>query len=332
MAGRAGPQLRAEAPDPEPDPAPGRVPARAPIGARPERRQLTLGGGAFAMLLAAIWGGNPVAVKEGLKYSGPIRLAMLRMSLGGIAVAAYALATRQSIRPTRRELLPLAGIGLLFIAQTSLMYLGGDRTTAGHAVVLTSTHPLWAAVFAHFLVPGDRMTRRRALGTLIAYSGVVVVFAGDLTGEEGVGLDGDLMLVVQAALLGARLIYISQASQNVAPVKLLAAQAAFAVPAFAAISAGFETQPWQWPWELIAALLYQGLVIAGFGFIGNAWLLQRYLPSRVAATQISTPFFGVILSWLVLGEAIGYELIAGVALLTLGSALVQQREAERAAD
>ena len=291
-----------------------------------ERRQLTLGGGAFAMLLAAIWGGNPVAVKEGLKYSGPIRLAMLRMALGGLSVAGYALITGQSMRPRREELWPLAGIGVLFIAQTSLMYLGGDRTTAGHAVVLTSTHPLWAAVFAHFLVPGDRMTGRRIFGTLVAYSGVVVVFAGDLTGEEGVGLDGDLMLAAQAALLGARLIYISQASQNVAPVKLLAAQAAFAVPAFLAISLAFESVPWQWPWELIAALLYQGVVIAGFGFIGNAWLLQRYLPSRVAATQISTPFFGVILSWIVLGESIGYELIAGVVLLTAGSALVQWRE------
>ena len=291
-----------------------------------ERKQLTLGGGAFAMLLAAIWGGNPVAVKEGLKYSGPIRLAMLRMALGGLSVAGYALITGQSMRPRREELWPLAGIGVLFIAQTSLMYLGGDRTTAGHAVVLTSTHPLWAAVFAHFLVPGDRMTGRRIFGTLVAYSGVVVVFAGDLTGEEGVGLDGDLMLAAQAALLGARLIYISQASQNVAPVKLLAAQAAFAVPAFLAISLAFESVPWQWPWELIAALLYQGVVIAGFGFIGNAWLLQRYLPSRVAATQISTPFFGVILSWIVLGESIGYELIAGVVLLTAGSALVQWRE------
>lgn len=303
----------------------GRAEGAAVIRGR-ERKQLTLGGGAFAMLLAAIWGGNPVAVKEGLKYSGPIRLAMLRMALGGLSVAGYALVTRQSMRPRREELWPLAGIGVLFIAQTSLMYLGGDRTTAGHAVVLTSTHPLWAAVFAHFLVPGDRMTRRRIIGTLVAYSGVVVVFAGDLTGEEGVGLDGDLMLVVQAALLGARLIYISQASQNVAPVKLLAAQAAFAVPAFLAISLAFESEPWQWPWELAAALLYQGVVIAGFGFIGNAWLLQRYLPSRVAATQISTPFFGVILSWIVLGESIGYELIAGVVLLTAGSALVQWRE------
>lgn len=316
-------------PDPASPPPPAAPRARAAnVPPELQRKPLTAGGGAFAMLLAAIWGGNPVAVKEGLKYSGPIRLAMLRMALGGISVAIYALITRQSVKPSRGELWLLAGIGLLFIAQTSLMYLGGDRTTAGHAVVLTSTHPLWAAVFAHFLVPGDRMSRRRALGILIAYSGVVVVFAGDLTGEEGVGLDGDLMLTVQAALLGARLIYISQASQNIAPVKLLAAQAVFAVPAFLAISLAFESVPWQWPWELIAALLYQGAVIAGFGFIGNAWLLQRYLPSRVAATQISTPFFGVILSWLVLGESIGYELIAGVALLMFGSALVQRRESE----
>lgn len=294
----------------------------APQAADP-RRPLTLRAGAFALLLAALWGGNPVAIKAGLGHAGPLRLGALRMLLGGLAVLVFALFAGVSLRPQRSEWLPLGGLAVLFTAQTALMYIGGDQTSAGHAAVLISTFPLWAALCAHFVVPGDRMARGRAVGTLIAYSGVVVVFSGDLGGGEW--LAGDIMMLCSALLLGARQIYLSQTSQAIPVSRLLMAQAVSAVLVFLPLSFALESEPWTYSASFLGALLYQGLVIAGFGFLGNTWLLQHFLPSRVTATQLTTPVFGVILSWLVLGESVGPELAAGVALLTVGSALAQRR-------
>ena len=111
----------------------------------------------------------------------------MRMALGGIVVIGYAIVTRTSLRPSRRELRPLAGLGVLFVVQTTLMYVGGDHTTAGHASVLIFTFPLWTSIFGHFFVPGDRMSRGRTGGLLIAYGGVVVVFAGGLGGRRQSG-------------------------------------------------------------------------------------------------------------------------------------------------
>lgn len=287
------------------------------------RRPLTLRAGAFALLLAMLWGGNPVAIKAGLDHAGPLRLGALRMFLGGLAVLVFALFAGVSLRPQRSEWTPLAGLAVLFTAQTALMYFGGDHTSAGHAAVLISTFPLWAALCAHFVVPGDRMTAGRTVGTLIAYSGVVVVFSGDLAGGEG--LTGDLMMLSSALLLGVRQIYLSQSSQAIPVSRLLMTQAVSAVIVFLPLSFWLESEPWTYSAGFIGALLYQGLVIAGFGFLGNTWLLQHFLPSRVTATQLTTPVFGVILSWLVLGESVGPELAAGVALLTFGSALAQRR-------
>jgi drug/metabolite transporter (DMT)-like permease len=68
---------------------------------------------------------------------------------------------------------------------------------------------------------------------------------------------------------------------------------------------------------------YQGLVIAGFGFIGNMWLLKHYLPSGVTAISLTTPIWGVLLSNLVLDEPLGSTLFAGLALVVLGSAAAQ---------
>jgi drug/metabolite transporter (DMT)-like permease len=290
------------------------------------RGELTLRSGAFAVLLAALWGGNPVAIKAGLDDAPPLRLGWMRFAIGGVVVLVWALLTRQSLRILRSEWLPLAGLGLLFSTQLAFMNIGQDRTTVGHAAVITATFPLWTGLFAHFIVPGDRYTPLRVAGTVIAYSGVVVVLSGGLDGGdvEGVTIAGDLLTLGSAMLLGARQVYLSQTSQGIAIHKLLLAQAVVGAATFLAASALFEDEPYRMTGRLAVALLYQGGVVAGFGFLGNAWLLQRYLPSRVSAVQLTTPVWGVMLGALILDETIGLELVAGGALVILGSVLSQR--------
>ena len=289
------------------------------------RRPLNLRAGAFAMLLVLLWGGQPVAIKAALEEGvGPLRLSALRMTLGGIVVLGYALVTRTSLRPPREELRPLFGLGILFVVQTTLMYVGGDHTSSGHASVLIFSFPLWTALLGHFLIPGDRMSLRRTGGLLIAYSGVVVVFVGGFS-APGASVWGDLMTVTSAMLLGTRQIYLSHFSQSIHPARLLMTQSVAAVILFGIGGVLLESGPLVWSSDYLVALLYQGVVIGGFGFIGNTWLIKRYLPSQVSATMLFAPIFGVIFSWIILGESLGFEVLVGLALLVTGSAIVQLR-------
>jgi drug/metabolite transporter (DMT)-like permease len=81
--------------------------------------------------------------------------------------------------------------------------------------------------------------------------------------------------------------------------------------------------------RLVFSILYQGGVIAGFGFIGNMWLLKHYLPSGVTAISLTTPVWGVLLANVVLGEALSVTLFTGLALVISGSILSQWSEARR---
>lgn len=137
---------------------------------------LTVPATGFALLLAALWGGNSVAIKAGLSDAPPLRLAAFRFIAGGLVIAAWTLATHQPFRPTRQELRPLAVVALLFVTQIAFMNIGQQHTTAGHGVVILTTFPLWTGIFAHFFVPGDRLSPVRVVGTLLAYCGVVLVF------------------------------------------------------------------------------------------------------------------------------------------------------------
>ena len=81
--------------------------------------------------------------------------------------------------------------------------------------------------------------------------------------------------------------------------------------------------------RLVVSLFYTGVLIAGLGFIGQTWLLKRYLPSRVAVISLSQPVFGVFFSWWILGESVGGELYLGAVLVVAGSALAQRGRGAR---
>ena len=290
------------------------------------RRPLSLKAGALALTLSTMWAGNPVANKAGLEDAGPLRLGYLRFILGAIVVLIYAILTKQSFRVNKYEWIPLVLLGILFTVQLAFMNIGQDFTTAGHAVIVMTTFPLWTGVFAHFFVPGDRLSRSRILGTLIAYSGVVAVFYKGFAESSFDFLLGDLLLLMSAVLLGARQVYISELGQGIPQHKLLMAQGVFGIFTFLIASLIFESQEgFVVTTPLVISLFYTGVLIAGLGFFGQSWLLIRYLPSRVTVISLSQPIFGVLFSWWILGESIGGELYIGAILVIFGSALAQRQ-------
>ena len=275
----------------------------------------------FALLLATMWGGNNVSLKASLQYGAPMQVGWMRFVLGGIVTLAYMLARRESLAISKHELKPLIVLGTLFSVQLIIMNVGQDLTSAGHGVALNSTLPIWTATLARFFIPSDRLTLWKAFALLLSYAGVLVVVFGD-TGvdQEGVTILGDVLSLIAAGLLGLRVILLSNFAQNVSEGKLMMGQLVIGTVLLFAGSYIFESPAYTLNVGFWMALGYQGIVIAGFGFLGNAWLVKRYLPSSITFFYFAQPIAGVILAWLILGEDPGRGLILGVALLCAGGA------------
>jgi len=293
------------------------------VEAPTQRRALTPGAALLSFLLSTIWGGNTVALKAGLDDAPPLRMGWMRFLLGGLVVLVWALATGRDLRIRRHELKWLGVLGILFAVQIGFMNVGQDHTTAAHGVIMTNTFPLWVGVLSHFFVPGDRLTRWKVGGALVAYGGVAAVFARGLTVGGGLAL-GDALMLASAALLGARLVYTARAVENVDPAKLLLAQAVVGIVALALTSVFVESDPYLFTTRVAVSLIYQGALVAGFAFTANMWLLKRYLPSHITVIFLSQPIFGVIFSWLVLGEPLEALVFLGAALVILGSWLARR--------
>jgi drug/metabolite transporter (DMT)-like permease len=279
-------------------------------------------------LLSFLWGGNPIAIKIALEDAPPIRQAWMRFVLGGLTVLAWAWITRTPLRIHRHEVRPLLVLGVIFTVQIALLNLGVKYTSAGHVSILLNAYPIYTVLLAHFFVPGDRLSGRRSVGVLIAYAGVILLFSREFSLESAYLL-GDLITSGSAFLLGVRTIYLNRAVQRIDPVKLLLAQVAFSVPCYLVGSGLFEAaHPYRWTSRLGLALGFQGIIVAGFNFILNLHLLKTYKPSGLAAYFLTTPVFGVLLSWLILGEAITLRLLLSAALVVGGIALASRPSAQ----
>jgi drug/metabolite transporter (DMT)-like permease len=288
---------------------------------------------AMVLLLSALWGGNTVAVKIGVVDSPPLMLAALRFAIGGVCVLAWGLWTRAPFRLGRGEGWPLLGLGVLFATQLGLLNVGVWLSTAGHAAVLLNAYPVYIVLLAHFLVPGDRMTPATLGGVVLGFSGILVLFGGQLFEAREAGstiLAGDVVLSMSAVLLALRQVVLNRQLQRIHPVKPLLAQVVVGTPLFLLLSWLLESAPTVLTWSLAASLFYQGVVIAGFNFIANMSLLKTYRPSALAAFTLTTPLFGVLATALVIGEPIGGRLAAS-ALLVAGGIAVATLLRDRAA-
>ncbi len=266
-----------------------------------------------------------MAIKLGLADAAPLQLATFRFIVGGLVILVWAALTGRlaAVRVERHEWRPLLVLGGLFTAQIVSMNVGTALTSAAHSTVLLNLYAVHTVVLAHFMIPGDRLTGRRLAGVGIAYTGLVPLLAGH-AGESAPTLLGDTIMVASALVLAERTVYMARAVQQLEPVKLLLSQAAIGVVLFSLLSLAFEHTLPRWTATLAASVGFQGVVVAGFNFVVNLWLLKRYRPSTLAAFFLTQPIFGVLAAALLAGDPLTVELLVASAAVAVGIGLTSR--------
>ncbi|MEO8717687.1 MAG: DMT family transporter [Burkholderiales bacterium] len=277
-----------------------------------------------ALAIHTLWGGNPVAVKLGLEAFPPLWSGFLRFALGCVCVYAWARYVRIPIRPTREEWPAMLSLGLLFTVQIALLNYGFGGTTASNGAVLIASNPLFGVLFAHFLVPGDRVSVGRAVGVVVSFLGVGLVITRG-AGLSGAGV-GDWIVLASACLLGLLLAVAGRLLKRVNDVRLTFWQMVVSLPLFLGGALGWEEIRWSHIGAVpVAGILYQGIVIAGLAFTVNFYLMRRYSPSVMISFNFVSPVAGVLLGVAILGESLSASLLGGMALVALGLALIARR-------
>ena len=280
----------------------------------------------LVLVLASLWGGNSVSIKIGLEDIPPLALAGFRFLLGLIAITVWSLSQGIRIRLNRGELLPLIFLSAIFFLQIITLHVGTRFTLASRSTILINTHPFFTVLFAHFWVAGDRLSIPKIGGIILAFTGLLLTFAENIGVGLGDYLLGDLIVLSSGCFLGLRIVVTKRIVQSIHPYRLLIWMMVFSLPIFFGLSFFFERgESFQFSIAGIAAILYQGLVIAGFCFTAWTTVLEKYSPSKLTVLFFTTPLVGLLLSNLLLGDELKLSLIAGAGLVAGGIYLVNRR-------
>ena len=286
-----------------------------------------LGAVLVSIVIHSLWGGNPVAVKFSLLAFPPLTTAFLRFAIGIACIALWAHWRGVRLLPEKGEWRALWIVAVLFAVQIGLMNVGFDHTTGAMGSVLIATNPLFAVMFAHFLIAGDRMTPAKASGLAVAMAGTSLALLEDVDFTVlDPGAAGNWIVLSSAVLLGFRLTLSARFVRRIEPTRVAMWQMVLSLPMFGAGALLFEEIAWdQVGAGPIAGLLFQGAVIAGVGFTVSYHLMRRYTPSVMMSFNFVSPIAGVLFSAWLLGDRVGPLLLAGMALVAAGLYLVARQ-------
>ncbi len=294
---------------------------------QPLRRPLDLAGVWMLLGLAMLFGANNLLIKLGNEGLQPVFFAAMRSLLAVSALIGWMLWRGIGFRFDlwRGGLL----VGAVFAAEFFLLFIALDHTTVVRASVIFYAMPIWLALAAHFLFPGERLTPLRVAGFLFGFLAVVLVLATQAAGpgEAGGTLLGDLA-ALGAGMFWACIILCVRLTrlQEAAPETQLFWQLLVSAPLLLALAPVYGGD-WVREFDGFQALIFitHSLGAVAFGFVFWFWLLLRYPASSVASFSFLTPFLSAALGWLVLGEPVSAVTPLAMAMLLAGLWLINRR-------
>ncbi len=271
----------------------------------------------LALAVTAVWGSNFVVIKYALAHLPPLTLAALRFTA---VVVPLVFVLKRPAASWRN----LAAYGLLIGAgQFGCLFtaLRAD-VTPGLASLLMQSQVFFTIGLA-MMISGERVRGYQVAALLLAVAGVGVI----LMHTDGSVTPLGLGLILCAALGWAGGNIVAREAGQVDMLAYVVWSSLFAVPPLFALAFLLEGWPamvagvraadaWSW-----AAVAWQAVGNAMFGYGVWGWLLARYPAATVSPLALLIPVFGIGASALVLGEPLQDWKLLAAALVMSGLAI-----------
>jgi drug/metabolite transporter (DMT)-like permease len=297
-----------------------------------DRRQISVPAARIYFLLLmtiVLWGGSPVAGKLAVRELPLVTVGALRYGVASLLLFSLfggRLPAWKKIR--RRERWLLVSLGALGTFLNHILFYGGlVLAPASHGAILSpTTSPIWTMLLAARF-GGERIARAQIVGIMICTAGVVLVASPSNSAITVTGrvLLGDALLLLSGLAWGTYSFLTKVAMRRLSPAATLAY--GMVIGTLLLVPVALLERPWislgGASLEAWGSLLY---VTVAATLLASFWwnlAIQRLGAGRTAVFGNLTPIFGVLLSWVVLGERLSpFQFLGG--LLTVAGVWVCQ--------
>lgn len=276
-----------------------------------------------------IWGSTYLAIRWGVAEIPPFLMAGGRFLGAGTVFVALA-AHRGAARPTARDWLTTALIGLLMAAGGN----GGvswalQRVPSGVGALLVSMVPFWVALIDWLRPRGARPPGQVGVGLALGFAGVaLLVNPTDIAGARTLDPVGAGTIVAASLLWATGSVYSRYAPQPAshwlsAGMQMLGGGAVLMV--LSAASGELTRLDWS---TVSPAAFGAWFYVAALGSVAYGcylWLLKASTPAKAATYAYVNPVIALLLGYLLAGETLTLWSLGSSALVVAGVLLVVSR-------
>jgi drug/metabolite transporter (DMT)-like permease len=283
-------------------------------------------------IVTLIWGSTWIVIRDQIGVVPAAWSVSYRFGVAGLALAAYALATRQSFRLDRRGLAFAAAVGVLqFVLNFNFVYRAEAYITSGLVAVVFALLLVPNALFARVFL-GQRMGAQLLAGSAVAVAGVSLLFVQEARADpNGAATTVTGIALTACAILAASAANVMQATETarrypMVPVLAVAMLIGAGVDAaYALLTVGPPS--FEWRWGYVAGILYLGLFASALAFTLYFRVIRAIGPAKAAYSSVIVPVIAMLLSTLF--EGYRWSLLAGAGGVLTGIGLVIALTARR---
>jgi drug/metabolite transporter (DMT)-like permease len=278
------------------------------------------------LLLATLWGSSFTLIKVSLEGMTPGLIVLTRLVLGAAVLLAIA-GLRRIALPRSPGIWGHVACAALFgnVLPFLLLSYGEQTTGAGSAGVLIGSTPLLTLTVAAAALPAEKATRRKVIGLLIGFVGVVLVIGPwhDAAGTVG----GRIACLGAAVSYAVGFVYVRKylSPRGLAPLALAASQLVAAAALQALVIPFLAWHAPHFSDRVVASICLLGLLSTGLAYVLYFRLIGDVGATTASAVNYVVPVTAVLISVILLGEAVSWNLVVGGLVVLTGMAYAENR-------
>jgi drug/metabolite transporter (DMT)-like permease len=277
---------------------------------------------AMPAVFVLIWSTGFVVARYGMPHAPPLGFLALRYALSLLAFGVWIALARVAWPSGRAQWGHLAVTGMLMHAG----YLGGvwaavkSGMGAGTSALIVGLQPVVTALWLSSTAGTRSVSARQWLGLLLGFGGLLLVVGhklgiGEVTPFNFTLAVGALLSITVGTLYQKR--HVKPTDVRTANAVQLGAALLVTAPL-----ALLENGAWRLHAELVGAMAWSVLVLTLGGSSMLYLLIQHGAAAKVTSLMYLVPPCTAVLAWLLFGEPLSVQVLAGIVLAAVGVALV----------
>ncbi len=278
------------------------------------------------LLLGILWGIPYALTKLALSSIPPITMVAARVTLAALVLWLVVFFRRKVAYDWRQCIGPLFFQGAVACAiPYTLIALGQQTVDSALAAVLNSTTPLFVCLIGVVWLRQDAPSAERWVGVALGLGGVVIVAGTSALLGLGHMVGGQLAICVGTFSSAVGAIYgrnFPATAPEVTAAGALTSAAIMLVPLCFFVETPLSISPSAMS---LMALAVNGVLATALGFVIYFHLIGTLGSAGVASVGYLKPCFGVLVGWMFMAEPVTWSVLAGLAAILVGVAMINRK-------